>query len=322
MKKATLTFSLVGGLGSQLHKYLLAEALSIELNADPFYELSYFYGSSRKIENSDPTNRLTRGFDLGNLCPELKEASPEVLVKCRGNLFHNIITRWPRLLGHIRAPYVTGALNLTKFATKRHLEYYDLMHGKPAPRSISKLSGSFFYFYGEPGVNLGLIEAHRKVLLKKINTEGWLSPKAKDLSNRISSDQRSVFLHVRRGDQPTSDRLPIGYYKSAISKIQHRIKSPFFYIFTDDRNWVGDHIFPLTFPNGSIIEGLNVDEDFVAMSKCRHGVLANSGFSFMASWLGRKADSIYILPRKWWANSSWNDIHLAEMPDYLEIIES
>ena len=109
-----------------------------------------------------------------------------------------------------------------------------------------------------------------------------------------------VSIHIRRGDylvEANFPPLPINYYVKAIkyfsSKEYHK-----FFVFSDDIEWCKtvfntnyfvDEIFEFS-------EGKKELDDLSLMSSCEHNIVANSSFSFSASWLNQNPDKIVICP--------------------------
>lgn len=127
---------------------------------------------------------------------------------------------------------------------------------------------------------------------------------AKEISN---SSFETVSLHIRRGDyltagfiEPASEQ----FIYDAIKLIKSKLKNPFFYVFTDDPQWVKDNII-LDAPNKLIEgnEGRNSYKDIMLMSLCKHNIIANSSFSWWGGWLNKNAGKIVIAPAKWYATA-------------------
>lgn len=129
--------------------------------------------------------------------------------------------------------------------------------------------------------------------------------------NRIFQEEiqtcQSISLHIRRGDyvnDPKTNAIhgtcSLEYYKNAIQYIDKRVKNPHFFVFSDDLDWTRDNLkthYPMTFVdcNGP----LDGHEDMRLMSKCKHNIVANSGFSWWGAWLNDNPDKIVIGPKKW-----------------------
>ena len=128
----------------------------------------------------------------------------------------------------------------------------------------------------------------------------------------LASGNRSVFMHIRRGDylqEPHAQAhggCSVGYYLRAADLIAQQVPDPCFFAFSDDPEWVRDN---LHLPYRTTIvshnkpgDASNVGsehEDLWLMSRCRHAVLANSSFSWWGAWLNRESERIVIAPSRW-----------------------
>lgn len=126
------------------------------------------------------------------------------------------------------------------------------------------------------------------------------------LLDRIKSTN-SVSIHIRRGDyqNPVNKEVygcicTMDYYTKAIRKMKNLLpEKPFFYLFTDDPEWVKKHF------QGNdyfLVEGNRGEDDWqdlLLMSACRHHILANSSFSWWAAWLNENPDKKVLAPQ-WW----------------------
>lgn len=129
-----------------------------------------------------------------------------------------------------------------------------------------------------------------------------------DIASEISNSTfDTVSVHIRRGDYLTSGFIePTGicYYKKAIEQILVKLKKPYFYIFTDDPQWVQDEFkfnIPFTLITGNI--GSDSYKDIILMSLCKHNIMANSSFSWWGAWLNENPNKIVIAPKKWYASA-------------------
>ena len=146
-----------------------------------------------------------------------------------------------------------------------------------------------------------------------------------DYNNRLAQEMEnrtSVSLHVRRGDyldprysHAYNNICTVDYYKKAVKYINDNVGNPYFYIFSDDLEWVKDNISLLmgsnnvddrvTFVDGN--RGENSYLDMFLMSQCRHHIIANSTFSWWGAWLGTNEDKIVVSPSRWLANHDTTD---------------
>ena len=112
-------------------------------------------------------------------------------------------------------------------------------------------------------------------------------------------DSNSCFIHVRRGDylnlgtKEVHGVLDLNYYQAAKACIRERVDNPQFYVFSDDRDWCGQ------FMGHPVMDGFTQHEDLYLMQACRHGIGANSSFSWWANRLANNPNRIKIAPKQW-----------------------
>ena len=126
-------------------------------------------------------------------------------------------------------------------------------------------------------------------------------------------NENSVSLHIRRKDfvnnkyHDIHGTCSIEYYLKAVKYIADMIKSPHFFIFSDDIEWAGTNLnlaFPYEFVSGNTGELSYIDMQL--MSLCKHNIIANSSFSWWGAWLNRNPDKIVIAPEQWFVDESMN----------------
>jgi Glycosyl transferase family 11 len=118
----------------------------------------------------------------------------------------------------------------------------------------------------------------------------------------------SISVHVRRGDYVSEARnlavhgsCSVAYYARAIEMLQSRYGPATCYFFSDDLDWVREH---LPRPAQSVYVEGNADApevDIHLMAACRHHVCANSSFSWWGAWLGWHPDKCVVAPARWFA---------------------
>ncbi len=133
------------------------------------------------------------------------------------------------------------------------------------------------------------------------------SPKTRALMNLMK--EWSVSIHIRRGDYlkypniyPELWRI---YYKTAIDIIKHKVKSPLFFVFSDDIDYVRKHfswLWDAIFVDHN--NGNNSWEDMLLMSSCKHNITAHSTFSWWWAYLNKNPKKIVITPKKWFKDYS------------------
>lgn len=123
--------------------------------------------------------------------------------------------------------------------------------------------------------------------------------------NQISSIVNSVSVHIRRGDYFAPHNIGIygvcseSYYINAMKKMQSLVPNALFFIFSDDINWVKNHIEmndnTIIIPNYNISQFAYIE----LMSYCKHHIVSNSSFSWWGAVLYELPESKVIAPKRW-----------------------
>lgn len=123
-------------------------------------------------------------------------------------------------------------------------------------------------------------------------------------------NELSVGVHVRRIQYES--RMSESYYAKSMSYMRDRLKSPHFFVFSDDPNWCRQSGLFGADCTIVCVEGGSALNDFRLLSACHHFIIANSSFSWWAAWLSQCEDKIVISPEaKEWSNpdsvcENWN----------------
>ena len=174
--------------------------------------------------------------------------------------------------------------------------------------NLELLDDSSDKFYDGYWQSYQYFDSCRDVILKeftfpKISMEDKLNF---ELNERLNNEENSVGIHIRRGDYLKNWKYRglcgIDYYQKAIAYILEHIKSPKFFLFSDDIDWVKENISPLlkgydvTFVNWN--HSINSYKDMQLMAMCKNLIIANSSFSWWAAYLNQN-DPIVVAPEKW-----------------------
>lgn len=126
-----------------------------------------------------------------------------------------------------------------------------------------------------------------------------LNQQSKEIVDEIKRCH-SISLHIRRGDylniKGKDISLSLDYYKRAIEYITEHVRTPMFFIFSDDPQWVRDNF---KVKNAMYVDwncGKDSWQDMCLMSCCKHNIIANSTFSWWGAWLNANPDKIVISP--------------------------
>lgn len=153
----------------------------------------------------------------------------------------------------------------------------------------------------------------RAQLLQELTLKSNWGPDNEDMFGQIlAAGAGAVSLHVRRGDYVTNAHTAsyhgvcsLDYYRVAVAYIAERVSAPYFFIFSDDLDWVRQNLqtgFPMTFV--AVNSADNGICDLMLMRSCRHHIIANSSFSWWGAWLNSSEDKIVVAPQHWFSGAS------------------
>ncbi len=139
----------------------------------------------------------------------------------------------------------------------------------------------------------------------------------------------SVSIHVRRGDYLTPENQALfggictdAYYIEGIRQMRERYPDCKFYLFSNDRDWQEEDrwgekdITRIVLPERRKAAGHNRVADyaeFLLMSRCRHHILANSSFSWWASYLNPNPGKTVFVPDRWLNGTDCRDFYREDM---------
>lgn len=160
-------------------------------------------------------------------------------------------------------------------------------------------------------------EKYFKDIREELLEEFTFPPSLTDEEENVLQSIRrynSVSIHIRRGDY-LSNADKYGnictkeFYFKAIQFLQEKLNTPLFYVFSDDMKWAKKEF--STFQNMFFVElGDEISDihDMKLMSSCKHNIIANSSFSWWASWLNQNPDKMIIAPKCWQNRNECPDI--------------
>lgn len=134
----------------------------------------------------------------------------------------------------------------------------------------------------------------------------------------------SVSVHIRRGDYLTPENQALfgdicteAYYRKAMERMKEKHPACRFYLFTNDKEWARNPGSGRYAQDVTVVAPVDTDAadyaEFVLMSKCRHNILANSSFSWWASYLNRNPDKTVYAPDRWLNGWDCRDFYRADM---------
>ena len=147
----------------------------------------------------------------------------------------------------------------------------------------------------------------------------WPSNKTLAVRREIENSN-SCFLHVRRTDNLSTRGLAFhglgseAYWSRAVGEVCRLAGPVKIFVFSDDIEWCkrNPYFEGLTFVDHNST-GVEVDSEYALhktdngtehfdlwlMSRCKHGIMGTSTFSWWASWLGPHQTGVVIRPKNW-----------------------
>ncbi len=110
-------------------------------------------------------------------------------------------------------------------------------------------------------------------------------------------------IHVRRTDylnlQEYHPCCDLNYYQNAINIMKNNGCKTFL-VFSDDIEWCKQNLSK----EFIYVENQSNIKDLYLMSQCKNNIIANSSFSWWASWLNKTPNKNIIAPKKWFGPSN------------------
>jgi hypothetical protein len=273
---------LMGGLGNQMFQYAMGRSLAHRHNTQLKLDLSFL--------ESTPEVTTPRVYELEHFNITGEIATPLEVAEFTGkynDLFQSALVKMRRLIGLSAAsPF---------HYVERHFHFDPAVLDAPDNTYLEGYWQSEKYFRDTEDIIL-----HEFVVTSE--PDEWNRRMAEEIEATASFS-----IHVRRGDyvadKATSEYhgvCSLDYYRTAVDMIVSQIKSPHFFVFSDDPAWVKENLelrYPVTFMdhNGP----RRSHEDLRLMSLCKHHIIANSSFSWWGAWLCRNPNKIVIAPERW-----------------------
>jgi hypothetical protein len=281
-----ITLIPTGGLGNQMFQYAAAKSLSLRLQTNLKIDLSFYAQHRHKSWCWDYE------LNIFNLGVKVIHKSFKGISQCYIKPFFEKKEKGKKNLLFL-------GLFCDENATLYDVRFENLKNG------ITLLG----YFQNE---------AYFKDYCEEIRKDFVFNPPINEQNCKIANEIsacNAVSLHVRRGDYlsnknavNTFANLSIEYYHAAIQKILEKVKTPCFFIFSDDMEWAKQqfHEYNCRFVN--INHGKDSFNDMRLMSFCQHNIIANSSFSWWGAYLNSHSEKIVIAPKNWFKNEEQNHI--------------
>lgn len=139
------------------------------------------------------------------------------------------------------------------------------------------------------------------IIKKDFSLRKEIDIRLKDLLNDIKLNN-SIMIHVRRGDYLNNNHhgvISVDYVNKSKKIIENAIKSPKYYIFSDDPEWCEDNLISNNTVVIKPIKDIHSADYLELMKNCNHFIISNSTYSWWAAWLSNNNNKIIIYPKKW-----------------------
>ena len=280
-----------GGLANQAFQYMFGMRLQQELGEIVVFDDSYF-DSIEKIRphsnNANSQRRLLKKiFKI-----DLLELSSFFELEVWSNMLNSCLENKTSVINIINSQkkiIMVAETNDYKF-NGSVIEY------NTASLNLGKFIGVDVYWHGYwiQKDSFELINPKNLFKFEQIKEKNNLEYMAGIVQNY------SVGLHVRRFSlEGFQWDIPSDWYVYAVNNLKIRFPELLFYIFSDDLDWCKININKLGFSNtdnvifveGNEHEDLNF-RDLQLMIECKHLIISNSSFSYLAALLNKRGGII------------------------------
>ncbi|MDA3929917.1 MAG: alpha-1,2-fucosyltransferase [Prolixibacteraceae bacterium] len=271
---------ILGGLGNQLFEYAHARALSIRLDQELYFDLSFFDSYHRndvyRLDKFNTSVKVANFKDIQRL--KQKIIKPDIL------------RRGLKKLG------ASGYYSKSNHFENNWIDRPDIkLLEKKDSIYISGYFANQKYF-----IEIENIIRHEITLKEPLNSEN-----EKVLTQIKNSN--SVSIHIRRGDYVNNHyfaELPLDYYYRAIDYLESYSPNSTYFIFSDDMPWVKENFkLQAKIIYVDINDSLTDYMELILMASCQHNIIANSTFSWWAGWINNNINKVVIAPNVWFGNS-------------------
>jgi len=281
--------NLTGGLGNQMFQYALGRQLAIKNQ------------TSFKLHFTNALFATQRSFGLKHLNIKAEIATDKELGSL-GISQNRVINRAQYLLEH------RVGIKLNKNILTERSPIFDAnILNAPDNTYLQGYWQSPSYFHN---INSQILKDF--LFIKPMNE------KNRNIAKFIKNCN-SVSIHIRRGDYVTDPAVKktfpsvgVGYCNAGMKAVEKRVKSPTYFVFSDDIDWARKNIKSqrkIYFIGHN--RGKFSYEDMRLISLCKHNVISNSTFSWWGAFLNANRHKTVVSPKIWSETELGKDIALA-----------
>lgn len=275
----------MGGLGNQMFQYAFGKALEKLHSCEVLFDNSWFseFGSP-EAEGKQINGVTVRKYALDIFNLDIKFASEDEIKKCKLKCKNNF------------PGFIRKAFKMPKYKPDIYVLQNDPFAFTPEILNSSNACYYEGYFQNEK-----YFEFCKDYIRKDFAFSELPAGYYTQIADKIKSYDNSVFIHIRRGDYLSLGDivLNIDYYKNAVDKIVNLVNKPKFFVFGQGIEEYINNEFNID-QDFEFIGGIGADYlDMQLMSMCKHGIVANSSFSWWAAWLINNDNKVIVAPSPW-----------------------
>ena len=314
--KIIIAKPICGRLGNQMFQYAYCKAIKETLGGSLAFSFDSVYYSKETEKDKIGWENSLRYFNIDDY--DTFSGDPRVRYGTRLQYFmYRLMNYFKRkLLRNKSCPLLYAKIGLFNYNDKRYDFRKDIIYLKKWSFFRKLIICNGYLELPE------LFNSIRPILLEEFTPKYPPIECNKELY-RIIDNNNTVCVSIRRGDYLSPRNIKDfyvcdeTYFYQAIDKIKQLINSPVLVFFSDDIEWVKEHVrtdIPSYYESG-------VDpvwEKLRLMYSCKHFVISNSTFSWWAQYLSRNDNKIVISPDHWFNNISWN-VHQLITSDFIII---
>ncbi len=261
-----------GGLGNQLFRYAAARRLA--LANDTELVIDHVSGFVRD-------RRYRRTYQLDHFRIPCRKATPAERLEPMGRLRRAIL----------RSRSEGKPLDQRRYVKQQKLGFDE--------RILALRMTGYRYLDG-----LWESERYFSDVADTIRRDLEIIPPADPENRRLADEIRgslAVAVHLRwlHGHGDDSYRLSRAYYRRAVARMEARLGSPHYFVFSDSPE-SARAVLELPERRVTFVSHNRGDDlayaDLWLMAQCRHFVIANSTFSWWGAWLAGRPDPIVLAP--------------------------
>lgn len=288
-----------GGLGNQMFQYAFGKGICDKVDGELYLDISHHQKFSiSRLNKFFDKHYKHRKFALGIFNLDYKIAKQKHLWQFK--VFNFEVKKKLFKIFHKDISKIGRNTIKRRNKTFHFFEEQKKFRFDEEVMEILNVNNSNIFFYGY-WQNPRYFNHIKTQLIQDFNLVSFIPEQYREYEESIKKSN-SVAIHIRRDDYLSYGRdTSLDYYRKAVKLIQNQIKSPKFYLFSDNIEWCLENVdFQIQPQNITFIRPKQTTaiHDMALMNQCKHLIIANSTFSWWAAWLSEE-NKIIIAPKKW-----------------------